>query len=296
MASGTKNRKWLGYTLYVVVVALALLYYLFPAEAVEKAFDSGIKRVSPALGFKAGKTGLGVPAGIRMDNALLYLEKKGGIPVFEAASLYVGPRLLEAVRGRYSFDLAGKAYGGDITGSFDRTGADGTEPGGELSLRDLDIAGYAFLAEIMQHRLTGRLSGNIAYNTDANRRKSSSGKASLRLTGGLLQFQNPVFDIASLDLQAINMELELRKGEITVIRAELAGPEVKASLNGSIQLHQDVAFSQLNLKGTLEPLAEFYKNYPAIRELLQTMKKRMKRGQYFFTITGTLGEPRFRLL
>ena len=35
---------------------------------------------------------------------------------------------------------------------------------------------------------------------------------------------------------------------------------------------------------------------PEIRELLKSMKKRVKRGQYFFAITGTLGEPRFRLL
>jgi hypothetical protein len=54
--------------------------------------------------------------------------------------------------------------------------------------------------------------------------------------------------------------------------------------------------SQINLTGTLEPLAEFYKNYPEIRELLKSMRKRVKRGQYFFAITGTLGEPRFKLL
>jgi len=71
---------------------------------------------------------------------------------------------------------------------------------------------------------------------------------------------------------------------------------MKASMTGSIQLQADIKLSQLNLKGALEPLAEFYKNYPEIRNLLKSMKKRVKRGQYFFAITGTLGEPRFRLL
>jgi DNA polymerase I-like protein with 3'-5' exonuclease and polymerase domains len=61
-------------------------------------------------------------------------------------------------------------------------------------------------------------------------------------------------------------------------------------------LQKDIRLSQLNLKGTLEPLAEFYKNYPEIRQLLKAMKKRVKRGQYYFTVTGTLGEPKFNLL
>jgi DNA polymerase I-like protein with 3'-5' exonuclease and polymerase domains len=67
-------------------------------------------------------------------------------------------------------------------------------------------------------------------------------------------------------------------------------------MTGSIQLQNDMRLSQLNLRGTLEPLAEFYKNYPEVRELLKAMKKRVKRGQYFFTLTGTLGDPKFKLL
>ena len=67
-------------------------------------------------------------------------------------------------------------------------------------------------------------------------------------------------------------------------------------MTGSIKLHKDVRLSRLNLKGTVEPLAEFYKNYPEVRELLKAMRKRVKRGQYFFTVTGTLGNPEFKLL
>ena len=92
------------------------------------------------------------------------------------------------------------------------------------------------------------------------------------------------------------MVLELRNKVITVAKAELSGLEVKASITGSIQLQPDINQSQLNLKGTLEPLAEFYKKHPEIRELLKSMKKRVKRGQYFFAVTGTLAEPRFRML
>ena len=92
------------------------------------------------------------------------------------------------------------------------------------------------------------------------------------------------------------MKIKLSRRVITISKGELAGSEVNGTLTGSIQLQKDIRLSQLNLKGTLEPLAEFYKNYPEIRQLLKAMKKRVKRGQYFFTVTGTLGEPKFNLL
>ena len=118
----------------------------------------------------------------------------------------------------------------------------------------------------------------------------------MKLTDGRVQFQTPIFGVGSLDLQNIGLELELANGQVTIVRAELAGPEVKADVTGSIQLQPDINDSRLNLRGTLEPLAEFYKNYPDIRDLMQSMKKRVRRGQYSFAVTGTLGKPEFRFL
>ena len=39
MAFAVKNKKWLGYALYVVLVTLLLLYYLFPSQTVEEFID-----------------------------------------------------------------------------------------------------------------------------------------------------------------------------------------------------------------------------------------------------------------
>ena len=193
------------------------------------------------------------------------------------------------------FDLKGKAYGGSLTGDLKATDADGEKLAADLTLVNLDLADYGFLAEKLKHKLLGKLNGNISFNREGVN-GAENGKADLRLRDGQLLFQEPLFGIASVDLQNIDLELDLNNREITVVKADLAGAEVKGSMNGSIQLQPDIRQSQLNLKGTLEPLAEFYKNYPEIRELLKSMKKRVKRGQYFFAITGTLGDPRFRLL
>jgi type II secretion system protein N len=296
LAAKNKNKKWLGYILYVVLVTLALLYYLFPAEAVEEAVGNSVGRINPAFGFKAEGIRPWIPAGLRIDGGQVYVKDSSASPVFKADSIYIGPRILKTMGGEYSFDLSASAYRGDITGWFDSKDEGGMTFASQIAFKDIDLAAYEFLAEKFQHRVIGTISGDIEYGNDSGRSTGRNGKAGLRLTDGQLQFQAPIFGISSVDLQNMHMELELHNREITIVKAELAGSEIKASMAGSIQLQADIKLSQLNLKGTLEPLAEFYKNYPEIRELLKSMKKRVKRGQYFFAITGTLGEPRFRLL
>ena len=295
MALEAKNKKWLGYTLYVVLVAVILFYFLFPAQAVEEFLDNSVSRINPEFGFKAEKIRPWIPAGLRITSGEIYLSNTPGQAVFKADSFYIGPQILKLFTGEYSFDLAGKAYKGDIKGTLHFTGADKAITG-EITFRDFVLADYNFLNEKFKTGVIGNLSGEIVYSNESANAAGRSGRFDLRLSDGQLLFQPPVFNITSLDLQSIKLEARLRRREITIIKAELEGPEVNGSMTGSIQLQNDMRLSQLNLRGTLEPLAEFYKNYPEVRELLKAMKKRVKRGQYFFTLTGTLGDPKFKLL
>ena len=293
MALAAKNKKWLGYILYVCLVTLLLLYYLFPTQAVVEIVDNRVRRINPALGFKAEKIGPWLPAGLRINAGQIYLDDSPAPAVFRADTISITAKLLKLIRGIYSFDLAGTAYGGDINGSFQSLDDDGKTFESILAFKDLDLSEYAFLAGRFKHKITGRLSGDIEYSSDS---AGDIGKAHLRLNNGQLQFKEPLFGFGSVDMQNIDMELDIRNRKITVIKGEMTGSEMKTVLNGIIQLETDINQSQLNLAGNLEPSAEFYKQYPEIRELLKSMKKRVKRGQYFYTITGTLGEPVLKLL
>ena len=292
MAFAGKNRKWLGYTLYVVLVTLALLYYLFPAQAVEEFVDNSIRRINPGLGFKAEKVRPWVPAGMRISGGRIYLDDSPVTPVFKTDTMYIMARILKLIRGKYSFDLDGTAYSGEITGRFDSRDNNAETFESELVFKDLDLAGYEFPAGRFQHKITGLVSGEIVYNNES---AGENGRVQLRLNNGQLQFQAPIFGLNSIDLQNIDIELELQNRRIKIEKAELTGSEVKGVMNGFILLHSDIKLSELKLTGTLEPLAEFYKNYPEVRELLKSMNKRVKRGQYFYSITGTLGAPAFTL-
>lgn len=295
MASGTKNKKWFGYALYVVLVTAILLYYLFPAQPVEELLNNSVSSISPEFSFKAEKIRAGIPAGVKITAGKIYLNESPDPAVFKMDSFFIGLQILKIIKGEYSFDLDGEAYKGDINGTLQLTGED-KDISSAVTFRNLALAEYSLLAEKFKHRLIGSLSGEIIYSNESAGVTGGNGKADLRLSDGQLQFEAPILNINSIDLQSIKLEAELSRREIKIINAELTGSEVNGSLTGSIQLQKDIRLSQLNLKGILEPLAEFHKNYPEIRQVLKAMKKRVRRGQYYFTVTGTLGEPKFNLL
>jgi len=295
MASESKNKNWLGYAVYFVLITVILLYFLFPADSVEELLDSSVSRINPEFNFKAEKIHPWIPAGLKINSGKVYLGNTPGVAVFKADTLFVAPHILKFFKGEYSVDLEGRAYKGDISGTLHFSGAE-EDFASEITFRNFALEEYDFLAEKFKHRVIGSLGGEIVYSDESADTAGGSGSIDLRLSDGRLQFKAPVFNIASLDLQSMKLEAKINRREITIIKAELQGPEVNGSMTGSIKLQKDITQSQLNLRGTLEPLAQFYQNYPEIRELLKTMNKRVKRGQYFFTVTGTLGDPRFELL
>lgn len=296
MAFKLKDKKWLGYFVYVVLVTMILLYILFPAEAVEEFIDNGISRMNPQLSFKAGQIGPWLPAGLRLVEAKVFSADDSQVPLFKAENFYAGPQVAELFKGGSRFQLDGKAYKGEMHGWLDLPGKNIKSLAGEINFKNFDLASHELLAQKTAYKVIGRAAGNITFSGNPDNIDDINGKVVLRLSDGQLQFQEPIFGIASVDMKSVDFELELNNRKVNVIKAELAGSEIKGSLTGSIQLQKDFMQSSLNLKGTLEPLAEFYKNNPNIREILKNMKKRVKRGQYFFAVTGTLNDPRFKLL
>ena len=293
MASDSKKKNWLGYAAYVVLITVILLYALFPADSVEELLDSSVSRINPELNFKAENIRPWIPAGLRINSAEIYLGNTPKVTVFKSDSFYIGPHILKLVKGEYDVDLEGRAYEGDIKGTLHFTD---TDIASEITFRNLVLDDYDFLAEKIEHKVIGSLSGEIVYNNESGDAAGGNGSIDLRLSDGRLLLKAPVFNIGSLDLQSIKLETKLNRREITIVKADLQGTEVNGSMTGSIKLQKNIRQSQLNLRGTLEPLAQFYQKYPEIRELLKAMKKRVRRGQYFFIVTGTLGNPEFKLL
>jgi type II secretion system protein N len=207
----------------------------------------------------------------------------------------IKPKVLDTLKGEPRFDMSGKAYGGEINGSFNVTDKEKGDFTSLISMRSIAFAELGLLAGKYGHKLLGSLSGEMDYGRDSSGAAGGSGKADLHLADGQLQFEKPMLNIDAVNINSLRVEAELARRTITVLKADLAGPELNGKMTGTIQLHKDMGSSQLNLKGSIEPLAEFYQKYPEIPELLKAMNKRIKRGQIPFAVTGTLDKPRFQL-
>jgi type II secretion system protein N len=296
MAFKVKDKKWLGYFFYVVLVTIVLLYVLFPAEKVEKFIDSSVSRIEPGLSFGAARIRPWLPAGLHFVESRIYARDKSQSAIFRAESFYIGPQIVQLLKGESRLQIDGQAYNGEIDGWIDLPDENKGSLAGEIIFQNFDLAAHEILTKELKHKVIGSVGGNITFAGNSANIDDINGKAALRLTDGQLLFQEAIFGIPSIDMRGVELEMELNNRKVNIVKAELAGSDIKGSVTGSIQLHKDIMRSSLNLKGTLEPLAEFYKNNPNIRELLKNMKKRVKRGQYFFAVTGTLDEPRFKLL
>jgi len=296
MAFKVKDKKWLGYFVYVVLATMFLLYILFPAEKVEEFIDNSVSRAEPKLSFDAERIKPWLPARLHFVESRVYVRDKSQSSIFRAESFYVGPQIVKLFKGDYRLQLDGKAYNGEIHGWLDPPDENKDSLAGEINFENFDLAAHEILAKELKHRVIGSVGGNITFARNSAKIDDINGKAVLRLSDGQLLFQEAIFGIPSIDMRSVEFEMELNNRKVNIIKAELAGSDIKGSVTGSIQLHKDIMQSSLNLKGTLEPLAEFYKNNPNVRELLKNMKKRVKRGQYFFAVTGTLDNPRFKLL
>ncbi|MDX1775184.1 MAG: hypothetical protein R3297_01235, partial [Desulfobulbales bacterium] len=108
-----KNKKWLGYALYCVMVTLLLLYYLFPAQAVEDFIDDSVRGINPAFRFKAEKIEPWLPAGLQITSGKIHLDTITAPAVFTADNIYIEPKILQLIKGRQSFAMSGAAYRGD---------------------------------------------------------------------------------------------------------------------------------------------------------------------------------------
>jgi type II secretion system protein N len=119
-----------------------------------------------------------------------------------------------------------------------------------------------------------------------------SGDANLRLSQGKVELLQPLLNFESIEFNEMEIEMALKQQKINVTRLELKGQELQGTLSGTITLKEEFAKSSLDLRGTIEPFAAFFKSTPGTHDTVKLFKQRLKRGILSFVIRGTLGEPR----
>lgn len=289
----SKNKQWFGYLLFALILTVALLYYRFPSDALLDYLETTAERVNPRLALSVDHVAIGFPIGLKFGETEVALKNVPNGVILRADSLLLKPKIGSLLRGKSDFSFHCLAYEGDIRGCVyinkDLTrGSIDTE----IELKDIRLGDHGYLSHLIGRHVEGTLGGTVSYKGQYNVLTDGSGEANLNLSQCRLELLEPFLAFESIDFNEIEIEMALKKDKIKVTRLEMKGQELHGTLSGTITLKEEFAKSRLDLRGTIEPFAAFFKSTPGTHDTVELFKQRLKRGTLSFVINGTLGDPR----
>lgn len=289
----SKNKQWFGYLLFALILTVALLYYRFPSDALLDYLETTAERVNPRLALSVDHVAIGFPIGLKFGETEVALKDVPKGVILRADSLMLKPRIGSLLRGKSDFSFHCLAYEGDISGRvyFNQDLTRGSIDT-EIELKDIRLGDHAYLTHLIGRHVEGTLGGTVSYRGSYNVLMDGSGEANLSISQCKLELLEPFLTFKSIDFNEIEIEMALKKDNIKVARLEMKGQELHGTLSGTITLKEEFAKSSLNLRGTIEPFAAFFKSTPGTHVTVELFKQRLKRGKLSFVINGTLGDPR----
>jgi type II secretion system protein N len=290
-----KKKKWFGYTLYVIVLTVALLYYRFPSDLFLDYLQTTAQRIDPGLHLSIKDVSPSFPFGLKCIQSELSPREGSDKAIFKASSLFVRPEVWSFVQGKFRYHFECLAYDGSLRGSIlfmeKNFGAPFTTA---IEVKDIIVGNNALLQGAIGRYLEGILSGTITYKGQNWYLRDGEGRADLRLTKGRVELLQPILNLEAIEFDEILIKLALQNQRVDLNRVELKGREINGTLSGTINLKKDLLKSSLDLSGSIEPFADFFKSLTGTRDTMKLFQKRLKRGRLLFTIRGTISNPRMR--
>jgi len=285
-------KKALSYLLFALILTVALLYYRFPSDVLEHYLQTTANRTTPPLSLSVDHIEPRFPIGLKLVQTEVALKDVPDRVIFSADSLLLKPNLWSLFRGRSECSFHCVTYNGYLTGSVNfKKGRSRGLIDTKIELGDIRVGDYTYLSDVIGHRVEGNLDGTISYTGPYNSPIGGSGEANLRLSEGSVELLQPLITLESIDFKEIKIEMILKNQKINITNLELKGQLLQGTLSGTITLRGKLAKSSLDLRGTIEPFADFFKSTPGIRDTVKFFKQRLSRGTLSFVIRGTLGDP-----
>ncbi len=292
-----KHKKWFGYTLYGILLTIGLLYYLFPSDAIRDYLQARVDRANPQLRLSVGHVSPSFTLGLKLLETQLFYKANPDRFSFKADRLVIRPTIWSFLQGNPGFCFDGLMYGGALKGCVRITKENVKAPfAGSVELKDISVGDYDDLQVLIGRHVKGRLGGTITYSGSYNSMVGGSGEADLKLSEGLIELLQPILMLESIDFSELLIKLVLKNQKIKLTHVELKGPNMRGTLSGVVSLKKEFLKSSLNLRGTIEPFADFFKSLPGTRDTVKFFKQRLKRGKLSFIIHGTLTEPRMKFI
>lgn len=161
---------------------------------------------------------------------------------------------------------------------------------------DFQIKGLKYISSKFES--TVNLNGNADIVLSNSGPIPSEGNLKLLVSSGIVKlneisFQGPLgpmsLKIGSIQVSAVNCELEFISGSININRLEITGDDLSGSVSGSVKPGNFLPATSLNLTVNINPDSLVLSEY---KDMIMPMVKNDYLTVY---IRGTLGKPDFRL-
>lgn len=292
-----KHKKWFGYSLYGILLTMALLYYRFPSDALRDYLETALVRINPRMVLSLGKVSPSFPLGIKLVGTRLTLKEETETLLFRADSAFVSPHLWSFLKGESDYRFKCQAYGGTLKGRIHFLKSSLEAPfNTSMTLKNIHVDKDTFLPNIIDGHLEGVLEGTIRYGAQNNLLEEGVGEANLKLSDGRTDLLQSILSVESVDFKDLFIKVALKKKIMDLSNTELRGLSMHGMVSGFISLKEEFLKSSLDLRVTIEPFADLVRSLEKEGDSLQEFKQNLKRGKLSFIIRGTMGDPSIQLI
>jgi len=288
------GRGWLGYCIWLIIVTAAALIARLPSDLAADYLQDLFLEMVP--GYHLAVTEVAVSPLLRLNVSGCRVVANGtDEPLLQADQVLVSPSLLALCLGRKRIRFSASAYGGNVQGDV-LSRADAVFPDQlSLQVRGIQLQRYHRTVTLLGSRLTGEVSGDIAYNGEGGF-GDGTGHLKFRLRNGAIALPEAIFGFTSFDLGEVNVAIEINKRKAVVTSFSLAGREGHGTISGTVNMQQRLSRSRLSLKGEFEPDQHALRETAEGETALRMMQEILRNGKIRIAVGGTVGQPEIRLL
>jgi type II secretion system protein N len=292
-----KNKKWVLYALYCIILAVALLYLRFPSDSIKDYLQATTERMNSPFRLSMDDVSPSLTLGLMLSNTQLSDKSDPDKILFRADRLMVRPSALSYIRGKQRFGFDCVAYKGGLKGYVNFT-KNGTQSPLTVFLRceNIHVGDMESLRTLIGRQISGALGGTITFTGHQNAFLNGTGEADLRLSNGMVELLQPILSLEAIEFAELWIKLSLKNNRVNLTHFELKGKNMRGNVSGVVSLKKELAESSLDLKGTIEPFADFFKDMTGAFDGMRFFKRRLKGGKLSFTVRGTVAEPRIEFI
>jgi len=292
-----KNRTWLAYTLYAILLTLGLLYILFPSQDVKNYLEARAEDSSIPVHISIGDISPSLAFGLNLRATELSHQADPDKILLRADRLFVRPGLWSYLQGAMRFCFDGRLNDGSLEGCVQFNENDSNTPfSTSMTLKDIRMERFENLTTLIGRHVEGSLGGSFAYDGKIESLMEGAGEADFRLSNGRIELQQPVLSFDAIDFNEVWIKLTLKKRRIDLTHVELKGPNIYGTLTGTISIRREFMDSGLNLKGTVDPSEGFFDASEGASVTVRLLGQSLGDGPLSFRVRGTLKNPRFDLI